>query len=48
MYPEQSLILDFKTTKYLPKEPYATHSLQLNAYRWLLWPRYKVLNLEVV
>ena len=48
VYPEQSLLLDYKTTKYLPKEPYATHALQLNAYRWLLWPRYKVFNLEVV
>ena len=44
VYPEQALLLDYKTTKYLPKEPYATHALQLNAYRWLLWPQYRILN----
>jgi len=48
VYPEQALLLDYKTTRYLPKEPYATHALQLNAYRWLLWPRCRVLNLELV
>src|SRR5450759_2061144 len=32
---------------YIPKEPYAHHILQLNAYRYLVWETYEIWNLEV-
>jgi hypothetical protein len=47
IYPDQHLLLDFKTTRYIPKEPYAHHILQLNAYRYLVWGTYEIWNLEV-
>jgi hypothetical protein len=47
IYPDQHLLLDFKTTKFIPKEPYAHHILQLNSYRYLVSATYEIWNLEV-
>jgi len=47
IYPDQHLLLDFKTTRYLPKEPYPHHVWQLNAYRYLVAGTYDIWNLEV-
>ncbi len=47
IYPDQHLLLDFKTTKFIPKEPYGHHVLQLNAYRYLVFETFEIWNLEV-
>jgi hypothetical protein len=47
IYPDQHLLLDFKTTRFLPKEPYSHHIWQLNAYRYLVSGSYDIWNLEV-
>ena len=47
IYPDQHLLLDFKTTRYLPKEPYPHHQWQLNSDRYLVSGEYPIWNLEV-
>lgn len=47
--PEQGKIIDYKTTRSLPryKWPYSNHTLQLNLYRWLVAEEYDIKELEV-
>jgi len=47
IYPDQHLLVDFKTTRFIPKEPYPQHAWQLNAYRYLVAGTYAIWNLEV-
>jgi CRISPR/Cas system-associated exonuclease Cas4 (RecB family) len=49
IYPEQALMVDYKTTAMVPKlGPYEHHTLQLNIYRWLVQEHYRVNHLEIV
>jgi hypothetical protein len=49
IYPEQRLLVDYKTTAQAPKKgPYPHHALQVNIYRWLVQPNYRVDRLEIV
>jgi CRISPR/Cas system-associated exonuclease Cas4 (RecB family) len=48
IHPARHLILDLKSTKFVPKEPYPSHVWQLNCYRWLVGPMVEVYNLETV
>lgn len=47
--PEQKKIIDYKTTARIPffNNPYSNHKLQLNLYRWLIAPEYRIDKLEV-
>jgi len=48
--PTKELIRDYKTTKQVPyySRPYPNHEVQLNLYRWLVRPKYKIERLEIV
>lgn len=48
IYPAQYLLLDYKSTKRVPTKPYEGHTLQVNAYRWLVEQEIPILNLEIV
>lgn len=50
IYPEQKKLVDYKSTRRIPKEdiPYAHHSLQVNLYRYLAAPKYQIDHLEIV
>ena len=49
IYPEQALIVDYKTTAMVPKlGPYDHHVTQLNIYRWLVQDYFNVNHLEIL
>ena len=50
IYPDQKKLVDYKSTRRVPsrKEPYETHAMQVNIYRWLIAPVYPIDKLEIV
>lgn len=49
IYPDKGLLVDYKTTAMLPKNgPYAHHALQVNIYRWLVQPYYRVDRMDII
>jgi CRISPR/Cas system-associated exonuclease Cas4 (RecB family) len=45
--PEGRTIRDFKVVSRIPKEPYASHTAQVNVYRWLVAETYRIEHLEL-
>lgn len=50
IFPEQQKLVDYKSTRAVPRgaEAYGSHGLQVNIYRWLVAPIYKIHELEVL
>jgi len=50
IYPEAKKLVDYKSTRKVPKDdaPYASHDIQVNLYRYLVAPYYRIDELEVV
>lgn len=50
VYPSHRKLVDYKSTRRIPKEdePYANHGLQVNLYRYLVEPVYRIDALEIV
>ena len=50
IYPQQGKLVDYKSTKRIPKDgsPYANHGVQVNLYRYLAAPQYRIDRLEIV
>jgi len=50
IYPNQKKIVEYKSTRRVPKDemPYANHGIQLNLYRYLVKPDFKIDQLEIV
>jgi len=49
IYPQQALMVDYKTTAMVPRlGPYDHHVMQLNIYRWLVQGHYRVSRLEIL
>lgn len=50
IYPQKRKLVDYKSTKRIPKNdtPYASHGTQVNLYRYLAKPQYKIDKLEIV
>ncbi len=50
IYPEIKKLVDYKSTKKVPKtnSPYASHGTQVNIYRYLIAPKYKIDKMEIV
>ena len=49
IYPDQGLLVDYKTTAMVPKKgPYPHHVLQVNIYRWLVQAHHRINRLEIV
>lgn len=48
--PEQRKLIDYKSTIRIPRndKPYANHGIQVNLYRYLVAPQYKIDQLEIV
>lgn len=46
--PTKHLIIDVKSSAWMPKKPWPSQVLQLNAYRWLVAPTHDVFNLEIL
>ena len=50
IYPRHRKLVDYKSTKRIPKngDPYGNHGMQVNLYRFLVAPRYRIDTLEIV
>ena len=50
VYPRHRKLVDYKSTRRVPREdePYASHALQVNLYRYLVEPVYRIDDLEIV
>lgn len=50
IYPEKRKLVDYKSTKKVPKDdkPHAQHDIQVNLYRYLVLPYYRIDELEIV
>ena len=50
IYPEKRKLVDYKSTRRIPKDsvPYANHGIQVNLYRYLAGPQYKIDHLEII
>ena len=46
--PARGLLIDYKTTDRAPRQPSPLHIAQVNAYRWLVAPRYQIDRLGIV
>jgi len=50
IYPRHKKLIDYKSTRRIPKDatPYANHGIQVNLYRYLVAPQYRIDHLEIV